>query len=104
ATNKFSDDNKLSGGGFGEVYKAWEHWSTGTSLELLEPTLRDSWSRNEVNQCIHIVLLCVQENPADRPTMASIILMPDSYSVTLKSPQQPAVFILSQTESTIPME
>ncbi|XP_050288760.1 cysteine-rich receptor-like protein kinase 10 [Quercus robur] len=83
---------------------AWEHWSNGTALELLDPTLRDSYSRNEVNQCIHIALLCVQENPADRPTMANIILMLDSYSVTLKTPQQPAVFILSKTEPTIPTE
>ncbi|KAM3701783.1 hypothetical protein ACJW30_05G200600 [Castanea mollissima] len=83
---------------------AWEHWSNGTALELLDPTLRDSYSRNEVNQCIHIALLCVQENPADRPTMANIILMLDSYSVTLKTPQQPAVFILSETEPTNPTE
>ncbi|XP_030968024.1 cysteine-rich receptor-like protein kinase 10 [Quercus lobata] len=83
---------------------AWEHWSNGTALELLDPTLRDSYSRNEVNQCIHIALLCVQENPADRPTMANIILMLDSYSVTLKTPQQPAVFILSKTEPTTPTE
>jgi serine/threonine protein kinase len=83
---------------------AWKHWSNGTSLELLDPALRDSYSRNEVNQCIHIGLLCVQENPADRPTMASIILMLDSYSITLTAPQQPAVFLLSKTEPIIPTE
>lgn len=87
-----------------KLMQAWEHWSNGTALELLDPTLRDSYSRNEVNQCIHIALLCVQENPADRPTMANIILMLDSYSVTLKTPQQPAVFILSKTEPTVPTE
>ena len=87
-----------------KLMQAWKHWSNGTSLELLDPALRDSYSRNEVNQCIHIALLCVQENPADRPTMANIILMLDSYSVTLKAPQQPAVFILSKTEPTIPTE
>ncbi|KAK7842509.1 putative cysteine-rich receptor-like protein kinase 35 [Quercus suber] len=48
---------------------AWKHWKGGTSLELLDPTIRDSYSEIEVNRCIHIALLCVQENPAERPTM-----------------------------------
>ncbi|GLT54805.1 hypothetical protein SLA2020_279720 [Shorea laevis] len=62
---------------------AWGHWRHGTSLELLDPSLRDSYSRKEVDRCIHIGLLCVQENPAERPTMASIVVMLSSYSVTL---------------------
>ncbi|KAM3701782.1 hypothetical protein ACJW31_05G201100 [Castanea mollissima] len=77
---------------------AWKHWNGGTSLELLDLTIRDSYSRTEVNKCIHIALLCVQENPAQRPTMDSIILMLNSNSVTLSSPQRPAFFLQSGTE------
>ncbi|XP_054776521.1 cysteine-rich receptor-like protein kinase 44 [Prosopis cineraria] len=68
-------------------------WREGTPLELLDPSLRDSCSRNEVNKCIHISMLCIQENPALRPTMQSIMVMLSSHSVTLSDPQEPAFFV-----------
>ncbi|KAF7840696.1 cysteine-rich receptor-like protein kinase 10 [Senna tora] len=71
---------------------AWKLWKDGEPLELLDPTLRESYTPNEVMRCIHIGLLCVQEDPEERPTMASIVLMLDSYSVTLPTPTQPAFF------------
>ncbi|KAK7391013.1 hypothetical protein VNO78_19291 [Psophocarpus tetragonolobus] len=101
-TNKFSNANKLGEGGFGEVYKAWKLWKDEAPLELLDESLRESYSQNEVMRCIHIGLLCVQEDPADRPAMASVVLMLDSYSVTLPGPNQPAFFINSRTEQNMP--
>ncbi|KAG6641570.1 hypothetical protein I3843_09G081700 [Carya illinoinensis] len=80
---------------------AWIHWRDGSPLKLLDPTMGDSYSKEEVIRCIHIALLCVQKDPADRPTMASVVLMLNSYSVTLPSPQQPA-FFLSRTDPNIP--
>jgi hypothetical protein len=59
-------------------------------MDLLDPTVRHSCSRNEVVRCIQMGLLCVQEDPANRPTMATIVLMLNSYSVTLPLPKQPA--------------
>ncbi|KAM3749626.1 hypothetical protein ACB098_05G200500 [Castanea mollissima] len=81
---------------------AWKHWKGGTSLELLDPTIRDSYSKIEVNRCIHIALLCVQENPAERPTMDSIILMLNSDSVNMLSPQPLAVFLQSRAQTNMP--
>lgn len=81
---------------------AWKHWRNGTPLELMDPTLSDSYSRNEVIRCIHIGLLCVQEDVADRPTMASVILTLSSHSFTLALPQQPAFFARSETGLSIP--
>ncbi|KAM4113198.1 hypothetical protein ACJW30_05G201400 [Castanea mollissima] len=81
---------------------AWKHWKGGTSLELLDPTIRDSYSEIEVNRCIHIALLCVQENPAERPTMDSIILMLNSDSVNMLSPQPLAVFLQSRAQTNMP--
>ncbi|XP_050153908.1 cysteine-rich receptor-like protein kinase 10 [Malus sylvestris] len=75
---------------------AWKLWRDGAPLELLDPCLWDSYSRTEVIRCIHISLLCVQEDPADRPTMQSVVLMLNSYSVTLPLPQQPAFFLQSR--------
>ncbi|RVW67764.1 Cysteine-rich receptor-like protein kinase 10 [Vitis vinifera] len=55
----------------------WRLWKNGTPMD---PTIGDSYTRNEVIKCIHISLLCVQEVPYDRPSMAFIVLMLNSYS------------------------
>ncbi|KAJ6935281.1 Cysteine-rich receptor-like protein kinase [Populus alba x Populus x berolinensis] len=65
----------------------WENWNSGPNLDkLVDPTLRAA-SRNEMLRCIHVGLLCVQENAVDRPNMASVVIMLSSYSVTLPVPQ-----------------
>lgn len=44
----------------------------------------------EVVRCIHIGLLCVQEDPEERPTMSSIVVLLGSESIALPQPGQPA--------------
>ncbi|XP_059436913.1 cysteine-rich receptor-like protein kinase 44 [Corylus avellana] len=73
----------------GLISYAWKHWRKGTALNLVDPTLKAS-STIEILKCIHIALLCVQENVADRPTMASVLLMLNSDSITLSEPKKPA--------------
>ncbi|KAI9074065.1 hypothetical protein K1719_043957 [Acacia pycnantha] len=80
---------------------AWKLWTGGKPLELLEPTIREFCIPNEVIRCIHIGLLCVQENPADRPSMSSILLMLECYPMTLPTPSQPGRFIDRRTDSTL---
>ncbi|KAK8575359.1 hypothetical protein V6N12_063034 [Hibiscus sabdariffa] len=77
----------------------WKHWNSGTPLELLDPSLGTCYSRNEVIQCIHIGLLCVQEDPTLRPSMAAIVLMLNSFSVTLQAPQRPVTFLIPSSNS-----
>ncbi|XP_060196216.1 cysteine-rich receptor-like protein kinase 10 isoform X2 [Lycium barbarum] len=76
----------------------WKHWRDGTPLNIMDPTFGESYSKNEVIQCIHIGLLCVQEDANERPTMASVVLMLSSYSVTMPAPQQPAFFFHRRSE------
>ncbi|KAL7213339.1 hypothetical protein ACSBR2_015955 [Camellia fascicularis] len=78
---------------------AWKLWMEERPLDLMDSTLEGSYSRSEVIRCIHIGLLCVQEDPEDRQSMATMVLMLNSYSVTLTIPQQPAFFARSKTES-----
>ncbi|WCJ20316.1 cysteine-rich RLK (RECEPTOR-like protein kinase) 25 [Euphorbia peplus] len=85
-------------GAYDLVSYVWKHWREGTPVEVLDPILAHSYSRNEVLRCIQIGLLCVQEDPADRPTMATVVLMLNSYSVTLPMPQQPAFVLHSRSE------
>ncbi|KAI3985432.1 hypothetical protein MKX01_033746, partial [Papaver californicum] len=81
---------------------AWRHWNDGSATEILDPTLKDTCSENEVVRCIHVALLCVQENAADRPTMPEVVLMLNSYfSTDHNLPSAPAFFAGSTTR---PME
>nr|GMD93000.1 cysteine-rich receptor-like protein kinase 25 [Ipomoea batatas] len=70
---------------------AWEQWRDGTPLEILDPVLAKSYKANEVIQCIHIGLLCVQDVAVERPTMAEVML--SSYSSNnWPSPREPAFY------------
>ncbi|KAE8661180.1 putative Cysteine-rich RLK 30 [Hibiscus syriacus] len=77
---------------------AWRNWEAGTALDVVDPCLRDG-SSTELMRCIHIGLLCVQKNVAQRPTMASLLLMLTSYSATVPLPSEPAFVIYSGTRS-----
>ncbi|XP_027154842.1 cysteine-rich receptor-like protein kinase 10 [Coffea eugenioides] len=78
---------------------AWSQWRDGTPLALIDPTIGDTHARNEVIQSIHIGLLCVQDKIEQRPTMASVVLMLNSYSITLPAPNPPAYFGQSGIQS-----
>lgn len=58
-------------------------------MELIDPLLSDSYIVDEYMRCIHIGLLCVQEDAYDRPTMAAVVLMLSTESAYLSQPQQP---------------
>ncbi|KAJ6893273.1 receptor-like protein kinase [Populus alba x Populus x berolinensis] len=75
---------------------AWRKWREGTAQDMIDPVL-SSGSATEMMRCIHIGLLCVQDNVAERPTMASVVLMLSSSSLTLQIPSQPAFFMSSST-------
>ncbi|XP_071926062.1 cysteine-rich receptor-like protein kinase 10 [Coffea arabica] len=79
----------------------WSQWRDGTPLALIDPTIGDTYARNEVIQSIHIGLLCVQDKIEQRPTMASVVLMLNSYSVTLPAPNPPAYFGQSGIQSLL---
>ncbi|KAL1296181.1 hypothetical protein AAHE18_19G264900 [Arachis hypogaea] len=80
---------------------AWKNWRDGTASNIIDHTMNNG-SRNEILRCIHIGLLCVQENLADRPNMASIVLMLNSHSLTLPVPSKPPFLVDSRGLSTIP--
>ncbi|XP_048132898.1 cold-responsive protein kinase 1-like isoform X5 [Rhodamnia argentea] len=75
----------------------WKKWREGSISDIIDPSIT-SGSSTEIARCIHIGLLCVQENFASRPSMASVFLMLNSHSVTLQAPSRPAFFIDSANE------
>ncbi|KAL9992067.1 putative protein kinase RLK-Pelle-DLSV family [Helianthus debilis subsp. tardiflorus] len=80
---------------------AWKSWRNGTPSDIIDPTLKIGPSLHDVIRTIHVGLLCVQENVINRPTMASIVHMLHSFSVTLSVPSEPAFFDSSMKTSGI---
>ncbi|KHN01554.1 Cysteine-rich receptor-like protein kinase 29 [Glycine soja] len=82
---------------------SWRNWKEGTAINIVDTSLNNN-SRNEMMRCIHIGLLCVQENLADRPTMAAIIEMLNTYSLSLPIPAEPAFYTNNRTVSLPDMQ
>ncbi|KAM1766242.1 hypothetical protein ACFX11_005275 [Malus domestica] len=71
---------------------AWRLWKDGKQLEFIEPLLMETCPTAEGLKCMHIGLLCVQEDPAERPTMSTVVVLLGSESIDLPEPKQPAIF------------
>ncbi|OAY79938.1 Cysteine-rich receptor-like protein kinase 25 [Ananas comosus] len=69
------------------------HFSTKSDVFAYGVLVLEICRSQDVLRCIHIGLLCVQEDPSDRPSMGSIVLMLSSHSVTLPAPSTPAFVI-----------
>ncbi|XP_048438364.1 cysteine-rich receptor-like protein kinase 44 isoform X2 [Pyrus x bretschneideri] len=77
---------------------AWRNWRESTISNVIDPMLTTS-SRIETTRCIHIGLLCVQENVVNRPTSASVVSMLNSHSVTLSVPSKPGFHVQNNSGS-----
>ena len=76
------------------MYQAWQLWNEGNGLELTDPTILDeSFIPSEVLRCIHVGLLCVQDQATDRPTMLDVVSFLANETIHLSTPKQPAFFI-----------
>ncbi|KAF8017698.1 hypothetical protein BT93_H2787 [Corymbia citriodora subsp. variegata] len=50
--------HQLEGGKYLASY-VWNQWREGMPLEVVDPTIVNSYSRDQVLQCLHICLLCI---------------------------------------------
>ena len=72
-------------------------------MEFVDPIIRDSCSRRQVSRCVNVGLLCVQDRPNDRPTMASVVIMLGSETSSHPPPRQPIFTVesgYSETDSS----
>lgn len=72
--------------------QVWEHWTTGTIVEIIDSPLRGNAPGEQMQKCVHIGLLCVQDNPADRPMMSMVNVMLSSSTFSLPAPSKPVFF------------
>nr|VDD40185.1 unnamed protein product [Brassica oleracea] len=80
------------------VTYTWRVWNNGSPLELVDSSFRESYQSNEIIRCIHIALLCVQEDTEDRPTMSAIVQMLTTSSIALPVPRPPGFFFRRNKE------
>ncbi|KAK1391731.1 Receptor-like serine/threonine-protein kinase [Heracleum sosnowskyi] len=85
---------------------AWRSFTDGNVFELIDEAIAQSSQEYEfeVFRAIQIGLLCVQQYPADRPTMGTVVLTLTS-KIPLAQPKQPGFFIerkLREGESSSP--
>ncbi|URE23369.1 receptor-like protein kinase [Musa troglodytarum] len=71
----------------------WEKWRCGSILEMVDPALDGHYQGSDLLRCMQIGLLCVQENPNDRPTMSTVVTMLNSGIAFLQAPGRPAFYV-----------
>lgn len=69
--------------------QAWNLWSEGNGIDLIDSAAGEAYSTHEVLRCIQVGLLCVQERAEDRPNMSSVVLILSSETAPLPQPKNP---------------
>nr|XP_011459977.1 PREDICTED: cysteine-rich receptor-like protein kinase 7 isoform X2 [Fragaria vesca subsp. vesca] len=80
---------------------AYELWKEGQGMDFVDPTLDDSTSSCKLLRCMEVALLCVQENPVDRPSMLEVSSMLKNESAAIISPKKPAFSVKDEDEDHI---
>ena len=65
-------------------------WKDKKPVDLLDPSLAESCNSIEVIRCMIVGLLCIQEDPQDRPSMTDTVLMLGTDIESLPDPKEPA--------------
>ncbi|XP_065859917.1 G-type lectin S-receptor-like serine/threonine-protein kinase At4g27290 [Euphorbia lathyris] len=73
------------------VAYAWRMWKEGKYLELVDSSLGESCHLSQLMRCVHISLLCVQQNAEERPSMEFVVLMLSS-EIKLPQPKEPGYY------------
>ncbi|KAJ7979639.1 Cysteine-rich RLK (Receptor-like kinase) protein [Quillaja saponaria] len=77
---------------------AYELWKQGKGKEFIDPSLDDSTSHCKIMRCMQVALLCVQENPVDRPSMLDVSSMLKNEIAAISTPKKPAFSIKRDEE------
>ncbi|PON66939.1 S-receptor-like serine/threonine-protein kinase [Trema orientale] len=78
----------------------WRLWKDNEAFELMDATLSETCNEDEFLRCVIVGLLCVQDDPNDRPTMSNVVVMLGSETGVLPNPKQPA-FVVRRALSNI---
>ncbi|KAG4986813.1 hypothetical protein JHK82_034433 [Glycine max] len=79
---------------------AWKLWTENKLLDLMDPSLGETCNENQFIKCALIGLLCIQDEPGDRPTMSNVLSMLDIEAVTMPIPTPPTFFVNKRHSSS----
>ncbi|XP_056699100.1 G-type lectin S-receptor-like serine/threonine-protein kinase At4g27290 isoform X2 [Spinacia oleracea] len=71
---------------------AWMHFKDGATLDIVDESILKMSYASEIQRSIQIGLLCVQQNPEDRPSMSQVSVML-SGDTELAIPTEPGFFV-----------
>ncbi|WVZ87316.1 hypothetical protein U9M48_033971 [Paspalum notatum var. saurae] len=80
------------------IIYAWKLWKDGKIEDFVDSSLRETCPLDEVARCIHIGLLCVQDNPNCRPLMSTVVSMLENKTTPLPTPMQHVHFACRDLE------
>ncbi|XP_047953591.1 G-type lectin S-receptor-like serine/threonine-protein kinase At4g03230 [Salvia hispanica] len=90
------------------VEYAWELWRKDSALELMDPMLRESCALEQLQKCIHIGLLCVENHAVDRPNIEDVLFMLKNETATLPMPKNPSFItrnsVFQQVDKATPQQ
>ncbi|QCE09592.1 serine/threonine-protein kinase PBS1 [Vigna unguiculata] len=72
---------------------AWKLWSEKKLLDIMDPSLGETCNENQFFKCAVVGLLCIQDEPSDRPTMSNVLYMLDIETTSMPIPTQPTFFM-----------
>uniref|UniRef100_A0A0E0KVP5 non-specific serine/threonine protein kinase n=1 Tax=Oryza punctata TaxID=4537 RepID=A0A0E0KVP5_ORYPU len=77
--------------------QAWRLWEHGNLIDLLDPAMArpasddDAELLYDLERCINIGLLCIQDMADDRPTMSEVVAMLTSRTSQMEQPKRPTL-------------
>ncbi|CAL5025259.1 unnamed protein product [Urochloa decumbens] len=73
---------------------AWNSWKDSKIQELVDSSVMENCPLDEASRCVHIGLLCIQDNPDCRPLMSAVVFMLENKITPLATPMEPMYFAL----------
>ncbi|KAG2371647.1 G-type lectin S-receptor-like serine/threonine-protein [Vigna angularis] len=83
-----------------EGIEAWNLWSENKILDLMDSSLGETCNENQFFKCAVVGLLCIQDEPSNRPTMSNVLYMLDVETTTMPIPTQPTFFMNKRYSSS----
>lgn len=67
----------------------WKLWVENNVTSIIDPVISNPAFRKDIERCIQVGLLCVQEYVKDRPSIATVLSMLSSEIMDLPCPKEP---------------
>ena len=84
--------------------QGWRLYKRGNLLNMIDPTIVECSPQEQALRCIHVGLLCVQADAANRPAMSEVVLMLSTNSIALPNPTKPAFVSISFSKDLSPKD